>query len=136
MKIYSKILISISFILLLSGLSANSYSQSVQFCEDVTSDGVPIKASSVFNISTKGGFLKCLTSLPYRIGTKSVSYDIYNIDYDGNEKYSNTIYQDVDASWTWFFKEITFYDEGRYNIYVYDADRNFLASSQIRIQYY
>ncbi|MDZ4712223.1 MAG: hypothetical protein SGI89_07835 [bacterium] len=136
MKIYSKLFIAVSFTILLSGFSANLYSQSLQFCEDVTSDGIPIKASSVFNISSKGGFLKCLTSLPYRVGTNSVSYDIYNIDYDGNEKYSNTIYQDVDASWTWFFKEITFYDEGRYNIYVYDADRNFLASSQIRIQYY
>ena len=130
-------IILIVFIALLNFCVADSgYSQSLQFCEDVSKEGVAISASSVFNISTKGGYLKCLTSLPYTIGTSSVSYEVYRIDSDGNEIYDNTIYQDVDPSWTWFWKEITFYDEGRYNISVYDSDKNYLASAQIRIQYY
>ncbi len=111
-------------------------SQSLQFCEDVSSDGAPINASSVFNISSKGGFLKLLTTLPYRVGTTSVSYEVYRIDSDGNENYDNSIWQDVEPSWTWFWKEVTFYDAGRFNIYVYDSDKNFLASSRITIQYY
>ncbi len=124
-------------VLLIIAFTSNySFAQSLQFCEDVSSDGIPIKASTVFNICSKGGYLKCLTSLPYRVGTSSVNYEVYRIDYDGNEKYDNTIYQEVDPSWTWFYKEITFYDEGRYNIYVYDSSKNFLASAQIRIQYY
>lgn len=113
-----------------------AYSQTLQFCEDVSKDGVAIGPSSVFSISSKGGYLKSLTTLPYRIGTQKVSYEVYKIDSDGNETYDNTINQDVDPSWTWFYKEITFYNEGRFNIYVYDSDKNFLASSQIRIQYY
>lgn len=130
-------IITAGFVLLIIILLNNySSAQSLQFCEDVSSDGVPIKASSVFNISPKGGYLKCLTTLPYRVGTSSVNYEVYRVDYDGNEKYDNTIYQEVDPSWTWFYKEITFYDEGRFNIYVYDSSKNFLASSQIRIQYY
>ncbi len=112
------------------------YSQTLQFCEDVSSDGAPIKPSTVFLISTKGGYLKCLTSLPYRVGTSNVSYEVYKIDSEGNETYDTSIPQTVDPSWTWFWKEITFYDEGRYNIYVYDSDKNFLASQQIRVQYY
>ena len=111
-------------------------SQSLQFCEDVGSNGAAIKPSTVFSISTKGGYLKCLTTLPYRVGTTSVSYEVYRIDSEGNETYDNSILQTVDPSYTWFWKEITFYDEGRYNIYVYDSDKNFLASEQIRIQYY
>lgn len=130
-------IIPVVFVLtILTGQLSNSYSQSLQFCEEVTSDGVPVKASSVFSINSKGGYLKCLTSLPYRVGTLSVSYEVYKIDADGNETYSNTIYQDTDPSWTWFWKEISFYDASGYNIYVYDSEKNFLASAQIRIQYY
>ncbi|MEO8664933.1 MAG: hypothetical protein ABI462_05495 [Ignavibacteria bacterium] len=122
--------------LLLLCISGITSSQSLQFCEDVGSNGAAIKPSTVFSISTKGGYLKCLTTLPYTVGTSSVSYEVYRIDSEGNETYDNSIQQTVDPGYTWFWKEITFYDEGRYNIYVYDSDKNFLASEQIRIQYY
>lgn len=121
-----------SFIVIISPLK----SQTLQFCEDVTKSGEPISASSVFNISEKGGYLKFLVNLPYRVGTYSISYEIYNVDADGYETYDNTIYQDVEPNWAWFWKEVTFYRAGRYNVYVYDSDRNFLASSSVRIQYY
>ena len=120
----------------LCSIADAGYSQSLQFCEDVSNDGYAISASSVFNIGTNGGYLKCLTRLPYRVGTYQVSYDVYKVDADGYETYNTTIYQDTDPSWTWFWKEITFYDAGRYNINVFDGDKNFLASAQIRIQYY
>lgn len=137
MKITKKLFLIVSLIgLFFSVTSNNTYSQTMQFCEDVTEDGKAVTPSSVFNISTKGGYLKVLTSLPYRVGTVSVVYEIYKIDDDGYEKYDNTIYQDVDPSWTWFWKEITFYKAGTYEIEVYDADRNFLTSGQISIQYY
>ncbi|MCB0726824.1 MAG: hypothetical protein KDD00_05135 [Ignavibacteriae bacterium] len=136
MKTNNKSIISFFTVLLIFILCNTSYSQSLQFCEDVSKDGVPLNTSTVFNISTEGGYLKCLTTLPYRVGTTEVSYEIYKVDSDGYESYDNTIYQDVDASWTWFWKEITFYKAGRYNINVYDGDKNFLASAQIRIQYY
>lgn len=137
MKSQIKKLVSVCFIIfLILFISNNSNSQTLQFCEDVSKDGEAITTSSVFNINTEGGFLKCLTKLPYRVGTTEVSYEIYKVDADGVETYDNTIYQEVDPSWTWFWKEITFYKAGRYNVNVYDGDKNFLASSQIRIQYY
>ncbi len=132
MKRYFGIALTVIFL----SLGNTAFSQSLQFCEDVGSNGAPIKPSTVFDISNKGGYLKCLTTLPYRVGTSSVSYEVYKIDSEGNEKYDNSIQQTVDPGYTWFWKEITFYDEGRYNIYVYDSDKNFLASQQIRIQYY
>jgi hypothetical protein len=127
----------ICFIFIASAAAINiSYSQSLQFCEDVSQSGAPISESSVFNISDRGGYFKFLVTLPYRIGTSSVSYEIYKVDDDGYETYDNTIYQDVDPSWTWFWKEVTFYRAGRFNIYVYDADKNFLVSDVVRVQFY
>ena len=136
MKAYRKLLTACCFLIVSLNITGIGLSQSLQFCEDVSKEGAPMNASSVFNIGPKGGYLKCRTTLPYRIGTQSVSYEIYRVNYDGMESYDNTIYQEVDPSWTWFWKEVTFYDEGTYNINVYDGDKNFLASSQIRIQYY
>lgn len=133
MKISKKIILAAILLFVFAG---NSSSQSLQFCEDVNSDGVPIKASTVFNISSKGGYLKFLTTLPYRVGTSTVSYEIYRVNSDGTENFDTSIKQDVDPSWTWFWKEVTFYDSGTFNVYVYDSDRNFLASSQLTIQYY
>lgn len=136
MKRYFKIIFLFLVIAVCISSGNLSYSQTLQFCEDVSKEGTPINASSVFSISAKGGSLKCLTTLPYSINTQTISYDIYKLDSDGNEIYDNTIYQDVETSWFWFWKEIIFYDEGRYNIIVYDGDKNFLTSSMIRIQYY
>lgn len=136
MKINIKSIFSIFTFLLILILSNTTYSQTLEFCEDVSKEGVPLNTSTVFNISKDGGYLKCLTTLPYRVGTTEVSYEIYKVDSDGYETYDNTIIQEVDPSWTWFFKEITFYKAGRFNINVYDGDKNFLASAQIRIQYY
>lgn len=123
-------------VIFFAGFLNSAAAQSLQFCEGVTEDGAPVTASSVFNISEKGGFLKFLVTLPYRVGTYSVSYEIYKVDADGYETFDNTIYQDVEPSWSWFWKEVTFYKAGRYNVYVYDGDKNFLASSTVRIQYY
>jgi len=135
MKSIKIILLSGVFTLITLFCVNHSYSQSLQFCESVSNDGYPVSESSVFTISEKGGFLKFLVKLPYTIGTNKVTYEIYKIDSDGYENYDNTIYQDVEGSWTWFWKEVTFYQAGRYNIYVYDGDKNFLTSEIVRIQY-
>ncbi|MBS1518406.1 MAG: hypothetical protein JSS91_10005 [Bacteroidetes bacterium] len=127
--------IAVLSLILLAGNFKIAKSQTLYFCEDVDKDGYAVSQSSVFNISSKGGYLKFLTRLPYPISTSSVSYEIYLVDTEGNEKYESTIYQDVESSWTWFWKEVTFYSAGRYNVYVYDGDKNFLTSSQVRIQF-
>ena len=134
-----KIRFALSVIVLtLACFSINSVSaQTMQFCENVSSDGQAITASTLFNIdATKGGYLKILVNMPYRLGSDQVIYEVYEVDPDGQEKYDNTIYQDASSDWTWFWKEVTFYKAGRYNVFVYDRERNFITSGQVRIQYY
>jgi hypothetical protein len=128
--------IAISVLAFLFGFSGNLSAQVMDFCEDVSSDGKPISPSTLFNIETAGGSLKVLVNLPYTLGSSQVMYDIYVVDPNGEEKFDVTIYQDTESDWTWFWKEIIFYNAGRYNVYVYDRDRNFITSGQVRIQYY
>lgn len=120
---------------LLAGFASVSNAQTMYFCEDVSKDGDPITQSTVFNISPNGGYLKILVKLPYSLRSSQVMYDVYQVDSDGNESFDNTIYQDTESSWDWFWKEVTFYKTGRYNVYVYDRDRNFLTSGQVVINY-
>src|SRR5690242_14776407 len=84
-------------------------SQTMYFCENVDDQGYPIGESSVFNIGSGGGYLDVLVRLPYELGCRSVSYEIYH---DG--VYDNTIYQDAQRNWVWFYKQITFYQSGSY----------------------
>jgi len=136
MKAVFKLIFSCLVFILFFGFENNARSQSLQFCENVSSNGAPIAESSVFNISDKGGYFKFLVTLPFTVGTQYVNYEIYKIDSEGNETYESTINHEVDASWTWFWKEVTFYKAGRYNVYVYDGVKNFLTSAQVRIQFY
>ncbi|RPI18527.1 MAG: hypothetical protein EHM58_04950 [Ignavibacteriae bacterium] len=116
-------------------LSGEVTSQTLYFCESVDRDGYPITESSVFNISRSGGYFTFLVRLPYAIKCNSVRYEIYKEDSRGNEVYNTTIYQDTERDWVWFYKEVTFYDPGRYNVYVYDCYDYLLTSSSVKIQY-
>lgn len=118
----------------ISSLNNKAVSQTIYFCESVDKDGYPIGESTVFNIGSGGGFLKVLTRMPYEVNTSTVRYEIYKVSSSGSETYDNTIYQDVQTSWVWFWKEITFYSAGSYNIYVYDGNGTYLTSSKIKIQ--
>jgi len=127
-----KILNLLFFLFLFS--IGSSYSQTLYFCEDVDEDGYPIDESDVFTISTKGSYLDFLVRLDDEVNAREVYYKIYKYE-DGDEVYDNTIYQDVKPNWVWFWKQITFYDDGVYNIYVYDEDGNYLASNTLEIEF-
>jgi hypothetical protein len=116
-------------------LSINAKAQNIYFCEDVDRDGYPITESAVFNISSGGGYLDVLVRLPYTVNCSSVRYEIYKEDSYGHENYSTTITQDTQRDWVWFYKQITFYDSGRYNVYVYDCSDYMLTSGSVRIQF-
>lgn len=120
---------------LIFALNSFAHAQTLSFCEDVDSKGTPIGYSSTFNIGSGGGYLYFLVNLPYKLNSRSVKYDIFKLDSYGNEKFDNTIYQDTELSWDYFYKQVTFYSSGTYNIYVYDTSDYMLASGQIRIQY-
>ena len=109
--------------------------QVLQFCEDVDENGYPKNESSTFTIDSEGGWLKVLVKLDDEVDCDKVKYAIYKVSKSGREKYDNTITQDVEANWSWFWKQITFYDDGKYNVYVYDKYDNLLASGSVRINF-
>jgi len=115
----------------------NSSAQTLYFCEDVDDDGYAINEASVFNIPDDGGYLYFLVRLGSgrEVNCDEVLFDIYKVDSRGKETFDNTIYQDVEPEWNWFWKKITFYDRGTYKVYVYDEDWKFLTSGTVKIKY-
>jgi hypothetical protein len=131
-----KKLIAFSFFaLMLFVLTNNLKAQSMYFCESVSSDGYPVTESSTFTIGSSGGYLDILVKLPYELNCRSVRYEIYKVDSYGSETYSTTISQDTERNWVWFYKQVTFYDSGKYNVYVYDCGDALLTSGSVRIQF-
>ncbi|MBS1492320.1 MAG: hypothetical protein JST55_02350 [Bacteroidetes bacterium] len=116
-------------------LSQSLKAQSLYFCESVDKDGYPVGESTVFTIPAAGGYLNMLVRLPYTADVTSVRYEIYKVDPYGTESYDNTIYQDVERNWVWFWKQVTFYKAGTYNIYVYDSNNYLLTSGTIKIKF-
>ena len=109
--------------------------QTLFFCEDVDKDGYPENESTTFTIGSTGGWLKVLVKLDDEVDCDEVKYVIYKVSRSGKEKYDNTITQDVEDNWVWFWKQITFYDDGKFNVYVYDKYENFLTSGSVRINF-
>jgi hypothetical protein len=131
-----KLFLAIFLVAVIFAYSNASDAQVLYFCEGVDDDGYPITESDVFRISADGSYLYFLVRLPYAVDCGSISYQIYEAYGDGSESYSNTIYQDVEYDWVWFWKKVTFYDAGYYNVYVYDNCRDYLLTSNtIRIKY-
>ncbi len=116
--------------LALFAFSNNSKGQSMAFCESVDNNGNPIGQSSTFNIGSNGGYLDVLVNIPYNLNCRSIRYEIY---YNGG--YDNTIYQDSQNNWQWFYKQITFYKSGTYQIYCIDCNETTLASGTLTIQF-
>jgi len=111
-------------------LAGTTNAQSFYVCEGVDNDGYPITESDVFNISRDGGYVYFLTRLPYDLACRSVRYEIYR-----NGDYYETVYQDTERDWRWFWKKYTFYKAGNYDIYVYDCYDYKLTSGYVKIQY-
>ena len=104
--------------------------QSLYFCEGVDDDGYPINEASSFTIPDDGGYLYVLVRLPYEISCSSVKLEIYR-----NGNYDNTIYVDTDEDWVWFWKQVTFYKRGTYEIYVIDCFDVELTYGSLKINY-
>ncbi len=131
----NKIISSAILFIVLIAITASLNSQTLYFCEDVDGSGYPIGESSTFNISRDGGWLKMLVRLPYDVNCRSVRFEVYRKDSYGYETYDNTIRQDVERDWRWFWQKITFYSAGSYNVYCYDCSDYLLTSGSIRINY-
>ncbi len=111
-------------------ISTNSVAQSLHFCEAVDEDGYAINESNTFLIGNDGGYFDLLVRLPYELKSYYVNYDIYEVKADGSEQFNLTIRQDAQPDWEFFWKEMTFYNEGIFKVYVYD-DNDYLITSSI-----
>ncbi len=111
-------------------------SQTLYFCEGVSDNGKPITPSSTFNIPSGGGYFYFLVKLPYEVGCYSVDYVIYKENSRGQMIYNTTISQTgMESNWVWFYKKVTFYDDGYYRVDVVDCYSNTLTSSYLTINY-
>jgi len=122
---------AIFFLLSLSSINA----QTVYFCEGVDDDGYAIGSSSSFTISRSGGYLYVLTRLGYRCETSHVYFDFYKINSRGKEVFEETLEMDTEPSWSWFWKEVTFYEPGTYVVYIADEYGYPLAEGEVRISF-
>lgn len=127
-----------TLLLLLIAISSFSVSESqaqnLYFCEGVDDDGYAIESATLFTISESGGYLYFLCRLPWEVKSSSVSYAIYKVDNNGYETFFETVYQDTQRNWTWFWKKYTFYESGNYNVYIYDGSNTLLTSGSVNIR--
>lgn len=128
MKRFNIFLLMYAILLVFNSVNKTN-AQSIYFCEGVDDDGDPISSSSTFTIPSSGGYLYVLIQMPYEIGCKSVSLEVYR-----GSKYDNTITIDTKSNWTWFWKKVTFYKAGDYTIDVYDCDDELLVSGNVTIE--
>ncbi|MFZ7114039.1 MAG: hypothetical protein ACO1G9_01575 [Bacteroidota bacterium] len=105
--------------------------QDVFFCEKVTKDGMPVNPSGYFIISKKGGFFNVLVKHKNPIASSEVTFDIY-LMIDNKETFINSVKMKVDPESTWFYKEITFYKQGIYKVYVYNEKDRFLGVGKMQ----
>jgi hypothetical protein len=107
------------FVILLLLIPFMGLTQDVTFCEKVDNSGTGTSISTRFKISRKGGTIKMLVHCGKKIGSDEVVFDIYSLK-DGKEKFENSIRMATDPFNSWFYKELTFYKEGDFLVYVYD----------------
>jgi len=115
-------------------ISVTLHSQTLSFCEDVDEDGNPVETGTSFIINQDGGYIYFYCNLGHEVNCTQIHYTIYSLDDYGTKHYENIIYQDVETSWAYFWKKISFYHTGDYNVYVYDDKYNLLAQGTVRIK--
>ncbi len=125
----------IKFLLIVILFTITVSAQQMYFCEGVTNDGYPRNSSDLFTIPRDGGYLYALVKLSYAIECDEVTYFIYKINSYGDRSFYTSYYQDVNSSWSWFWKQITFYEPGLYEVEVVDCYDYSIASGRLRIQY-
>lgn len=109
--------------------------QDLIFCEGVNKMvGEAVNPSSYFTIKPNGGVINLLIKLPTALSSRYVLIDIYHIDRETKkELFDNSIHYNTEPSWLWFSKEITFYKNGEYVVYVYDERDQLLCAGKVRI---
>ena len=121
------------FIASLLFTSEVTFSQALIFCEKADMNGKAVNANTIFTVPKNGGPVTLLFTVPAASKPASVSFDVYRLD-NGKEVFQRTIKQDVSASQKFVAKQVTFNDEGRYRVYVFDGSDKPLARSELLIK--
>lgn len=110
------------------------YSQQVTFCESIDATGKAANISDKFKISRKGGYIKILVNSKKRINSNSVVFDVYALK-EGKEIFENSIRMKTNPFDFWFYKELTFFKEGVFIIYVYDESDQLLGIGKVTLSF-
>jgi hypothetical protein len=124
---FRKLSVLAAFLLLGTCASA----QQIIFCESVGKDGQPAGISNTFSITPQGSFLNVLVKLTKPAGTKRIVYDLFAVDSLGKEKFESSTTLDVDPQWMWFNKGFTFFQPGKYAVYVYDDSERLIVAGTL-----
>ena len=108
-------------------------SQSLTFCEKVDASGNPVNPNTVFSVKQNGSPISFFYILPTGYNGASVNFDIYKID-ENKEVFHSTMKQAVNPAQKSVSKQMTFYDAGKYRIYVFDEKDQQLAKSDLVIK--
>lgn len=117
----------------LLSISSASFSQTLTFCDKADASGKPVNASTIFTVAKNGGPVTMLFTLPAGSKLTVVSFDVYKVD-NGKEVFQSTLKQPVTGSQNWVSKQMTFYNEGRYRVYVFDDQDKQLSRAEVLIK--
>ncbi|HYV93045.1 MAG TPA: hypothetical protein VE978_14740 [Chitinophagales bacterium] len=121
------------FIASLLMISEVSFSQSLIFCDRADVNGKAVNANTIFTVPKNGGPVTLLFTAAASAKPASVSFDVYRLD-NGKEVFISTIKQALNGSQNFVAKQMTFYDAGRYRVYVFDTQDKPLARSEVLIK--
>ncbi|MCS6991336.1 MAG: hypothetical protein NZL95_05690 [Chitinophagales bacterium] len=114
--------------ILLWTCAAPAFAQGLSFSAGEQARG---ENPSTFVVASDGGAINIFFALPASAQATEVSFDIYRVS--GNkEQYHATVKSPVSARKT-ADKQVWFYDEGRYRIYVYDEHDRLLSKGEFTV---
>ena len=114
-------------------LAAPAFSQTLVFAEKVDASGKAVNQNVMFAVGKSGGQVTFLFTLPSAANLPSVNFDLYKLE-GGKEVYQSTMKQAVNANQKWVSKQVTFYNEGRYRVYVFDDADKQLAKAELTVK--
>ena len=109
------------------------FSQSLIFCEKVSSDGKIEKPSHIFRIGREGGYFQFVAMLDKPVNTTEVKMDIFLVDESGKESFDATVTVKVQKEWVWFSREVSFFKGGDYTVYAYTAEDRLLCTGMVKV---
>jgi hypothetical protein len=132
MKIAIKTLLK-CFLFLLIFYTPTASAQRLYFCKAVSPEGDPVGLSNLFTVNQESNSISALVKLSKHIEVSEVEFRIYRLLGNGDEVVVSTVPFKVDGSWFWFWKELKFYEQGSYKVYLFAGNEKPLCSETLDI---